>query len=89
NEIMIENIMKNEKQLMLPETVWLENIPKWKNALYCYPLAQSYANIDLSVSRKRFLHSISPRLTTSSSCPIPSHGYFEKFRLIPSYPVGP
>ncbi|CAF1187993.1 unnamed protein product, partial [Didymodactylos carnosus] len=54
NEIMIENIMKNEKQLMLPETVWLENIPKWKNALYCYPLAQSYANIDLSVSRKRY-----------------------------------
>ncbi|CAF0843089.1 unnamed protein product [Didymodactylos carnosus] len=49
NEIMIENIMKNEKQLTLPETVWLENIPKWKSTLSCYPLAQSYANIDLPV----------------------------------------
>ncbi|CAF0765571.1 unnamed protein product [Adineta steineri] len=43
-----ENII-SEKQINLPKEEWIDNVYVWKSKMPCYPLAQSYENIDIPV----------------------------------------
>ncbi|CAF4107813.1 unnamed protein product, partial [Adineta steineri] len=46
-----ENII-SEKQINLPKEEWIGNVHVWKSKMPCYPLAQSYENIDVPVLYK-------------------------------------
>ncbi|CAF4182702.1 unnamed protein product, partial [Adineta steineri] len=42
----------SEKQINLPKEEWIDNVHVWKSKMPCYPLAQSYEKIDISVLYK-------------------------------------
>ncbi|CAF3646914.1 unnamed protein product, partial [Adineta steineri] len=42
----------SEKQINLTKEEWIDNVHVWKSKMSCYPLAQSYENIDIPVLYK-------------------------------------